>query len=238
MAKLPPSTKFKNSEISLKQAIGSYFGPMKGEPFMRSETLQFPQEISGTGHLELHGHRQVMQMKVLKDMVTLVLSLGIQSYSQVDDWGVQSPPQHSIRVPLPFSGGDWIPWVVKKVNSIYTLRKLRWNLNIQVWKMMFLFQGGDFWGLGGVAFLTRRMTAGSSVVFKASYLYSTRDVCFWWFSLVVWFSPTAFTERQCHPDVLAENWFQSTSWNAKKSENKHIPGDSKWPFHPQTLEVT
>ena len=29
-----------------------------------------------------------------------------------DDWGVQSPPQHSIyrfQVPLPFSGGDWIP---------------------------------------------------------------------------------------------------------------------------------
>ena len=27
-----------------------------------------------------------------------------------DDWGVQSPPQQSIRVPLPFSEGDWIPW--------------------------------------------------------------------------------------------------------------------------------
>ena len=25
-----------------------------------------------------------------------------------DDWGVQSPPQHSLEVPLPFSGGDWI----------------------------------------------------------------------------------------------------------------------------------
>ena len=28
-----------------------------------------------------------------------------------DDWGVQSPPQHSIWVPLPFSEGDWIPRV-------------------------------------------------------------------------------------------------------------------------------
>ena len=28
-----------------------------------------------------------------------------------DDWGVQSPPQHSIWVPLPFSEGDWIPTV-------------------------------------------------------------------------------------------------------------------------------
>ena len=27
------------------------------------------------------------------------------------DWGVQSPPQHSILVPLPFSEGDWIPRV-------------------------------------------------------------------------------------------------------------------------------
>ena len=26
-----------------------------------------------------------------------------------DDWGVQSPPQHSIWVPLAFSEGDWIP---------------------------------------------------------------------------------------------------------------------------------
>ena len=26
-----------------------------------------------------------------------------------DDWGVQSPPEHSIYVPLPFSEGDWIP---------------------------------------------------------------------------------------------------------------------------------
>ena len=26
-----------------------------------------------------------------------------------DDWGLQSPPQHGIRVPLSFSGGDWIP---------------------------------------------------------------------------------------------------------------------------------
>ena len=25
------------------------------------------------------------------------------------DWGVQSPPQHRIEVPLPFSEGDWIP---------------------------------------------------------------------------------------------------------------------------------
>ena len=29
-----------------------------------------------------------------------------------DDWGVQSPPQHSIWVPLPFSEGDWIPRVL------------------------------------------------------------------------------------------------------------------------------
>ena len=27
----------------------------------------------------------------------------------MDDWGVQSPPQHIIEVPLPFSEGDWIP---------------------------------------------------------------------------------------------------------------------------------
>ena len=26
-----------------------------------------------------------------------------------DDWGVQSPPQQGIKVPLPFSEGDWIP---------------------------------------------------------------------------------------------------------------------------------
>ena len=26
-----------------------------------------------------------------------------------DDWGVQSPPQESIWVPLPFLEGDWIP---------------------------------------------------------------------------------------------------------------------------------
>ena len=26
-----------------------------------------------------------------------------------DDWDVQSPPQHSMQVPLPFSEGDWIP---------------------------------------------------------------------------------------------------------------------------------
>ena len=26
-----------------------------------------------------------------------------------DDWGVQSPPQHNIQFPLPFSEGDWIP---------------------------------------------------------------------------------------------------------------------------------
>ena len=26
-----------------------------------------------------------------------------------NDWGVQSPPQHSFRIPLPCSGGDWIP---------------------------------------------------------------------------------------------------------------------------------
>ena len=26
-----------------------------------------------------------------------------------DDWAVQSPSQQSIRVPLPFSEGDWIP---------------------------------------------------------------------------------------------------------------------------------
>ena len=26
-----------------------------------------------------------------------------------NDWGVQSPPQHSFRIPLPCSKGDWIP---------------------------------------------------------------------------------------------------------------------------------
>ena len=26
-----------------------------------------------------------------------------------DDWGVKSPPQHNIYVPLPFSEGDWMP---------------------------------------------------------------------------------------------------------------------------------
>ena len=30
-----------------------------------------------------------------------------------DDWGVQSPPQQSISVPLPFSAGDWIPRAVE-----------------------------------------------------------------------------------------------------------------------------
>ena len=35
-----------------------------------------------------------------------------------DDWGVQSPSQHSILAPLPFSEGDWIP---RDVWSIYLL---------------------------------------------------------------------------------------------------------------------
>ena len=36
--------------------------------------------------------------------------MGIQSYSQfsTDHWGVQSPPQQSIRVPSRVSEGDWI----------------------------------------------------------------------------------------------------------------------------------
>ena len=50
-----------------------------------------------------------------------------------DDWGVQSPPQHSIYVPLPFSGGDWIPKVRQLCPSFGTVSPVffLWTLSLE-----------------------------------------------------------------------------------------------------------
>ena len=68
-----------------------------------------------------------------------VTSLRMQSYSQNDDWDVQSPPKtRSIYVPLPFSEGYWIPRTIRfhgfvkwkpSLNGINekTLRKIKGN---------------------------------------------------------------------------------------------------------------
>ena len=67
----------------------------------------------------------------------------------VDDWGVQSPSQQNIEVPLPFLEGDWIPrvnsWMIVKVVAFQSCLKayfLEWSLNLLLqkrWWQMAIF---------------------------------------------------------------------------------------------------
>ena len=52
-----------------------------------------------------------------------------------DDWDVQSHPQQSIWVPLPFSEGDWIPRdpiLILENNRVATLRI--WNIQVEAFR--------------------------------------------------------------------------------------------------------
>ncbi len=49
-----------------------------------------------------------------------------------DDWGVQSPLQHGILVPLPFEKGDWIPRVRTGLQVYFALFILQKKLKHQM----------------------------------------------------------------------------------------------------------
>ena len=54
-----------------------------------------------------------------------------------NDWCVESPPQHSILVPLPFSECDWIPRDIPGIpnNQFFMVVSNGW-FKIIAWKMV------------------------------------------------------------------------------------------------------